>query len=96
MVTCINRFNLVCPSAPLGEVEHVRLGLVLGDLLGLVLEEGFLDGVVSSAGAELKLVSCRKSDMAAGPVLVNIHTALLLHRLANSTFSSERVTMNKA
>ena len=82
MVTCINRFNLVCPSAPLGEVVHVRLDLVLGedvgldlvlgDLLGVVLEEGFLDGVVSSAGAELKLVSCRKSDMAAGPVLINI------------------------
>ena len=64
--------HLDCPSAPLGEVEPVRLGLVLGDPLGLVLEEGFLDGVVSSAGAELKLVSCRKSDMAAGPVLINI------------------------
>ena len=58
--------HLDCPSAPLGEVEPVRLGLVLGDLLGLVLEEGFLGGVVSSAGAELKLGYCRKSDMAAG------------------------------
>ena len=62
--------HLDCPSAPLGEVEPVRLGLVLGedvgldlvlgDPLGLVLGEGFLDGVVSPAGAELKLGYCRK------------------------------------
>ena len=57
--------HLDCPSAPLGEVEPVRLDLVLGDLLlGLVLksllDEGFLGGVVSSAGAELKLGYCRK------------------------------------
>ena len=68
--------HLDCPSAPLGEVEPVRLDLVLGedvgldlvlgDLLGVVLEEGFLDGVVSSARAELKLVCCRKCIMAAG------------------------------
>ena len=47
----------------------VRLDLVLGDPLGLVLgdllEEGFLGGGVSSAGAELKLEYCHKSDMAA-------------------------------
>ena len=69
--------HLDCPSAPLGEVEPVRLGLVLGedvgldlvlgDPLGLVLgEEGFLGDGVSSAGAELKLESCRNSNMAAG------------------------------
>ena len=69
--------HLDCPSAPLGEVEPVRLDLFLGedvgldlvlvDPLGLVLggssrllEEGFLGGVVSSAGAELKLGYCRK------------------------------------
>ena len=48
----------------------VRLDLFLGDPLGLVLgdllEEGFLGGGVSSAGAELKLEYCHKSDMAAG------------------------------
>ena len=70
--------HLDCPSAPLGEVEPVHLGLVLGDLLGLVLEEGFLGGVVSSAGAEQKLGYCRKSDMAAGWCFVNMHSALLL------------------
>ena len=45
--------HLDCPSAPLGEVEPVRLGLVLGDLLGLVLEEGFLGGDVSTKHATL-------------------------------------------
>ena len=69
--------HLDCPSAPLGEVEPVRLGLVLGedvgldlvlgDPLGLVLgEEGFLGDGVSSAGAELRLESCRNLSMAAG------------------------------
>ena len=62
--------HLDCPSAPLGEVEPVRLrlvlgedvglDLVLGDPLGLVLGEGYLDGVVSPARAELKLGYCRK------------------------------------
>ena len=31
--------------------------------------------------------------MAADLMLINIHTVLLLHRLANSTFSVERVTI---
>ena len=67
---CHSTRHLDCPSAPLGEVEPVRLGLVLGDLLDFVLgdllEEGFLGDGVSSAGAELKLESCRNSNMAAG------------------------------
>ena len=107
--------HLDCPSAPLGEVEPVRLhlvlgedvglDLVLGDPLGLVLgdllEEGFLGGVVVSRGrgqTGLKLGYCCTANLTWRPVLVNIHTALLMHRLANSTFSSERVTirMNKA
>ena len=60
--------------------EDVRLGLVLGEdvsldlvlgnppvlVLKVLLGEGFLGGGVSSAGAELKLEYCHKSDMAAG------------------------------
>ena len=79
--------HLDCPSAPLGEVEPVRLDLFLGEYVGLdlvlvdplglvledLLEEGFLGDGVSSARAELKLVSCRKSDMAAS---VCIHGTL--------------------
>ena len=65
--------HLDCPSAPLGEVEPVRLGLVLGgdvgldlvlgDLLGLVLkcrlEEEFLGvGDVSRGRGQTGLKSC--------------------------------------
>ena len=70
--------HLVCPSAPLGEVVHVRLDLVLGDLLlALVLksllEEGFLDGVSLSRGQTgLKSCSCHNSIMAADLMLINI------------------------
>ena len=47
--------------------EDVGLDLVLVDPLGLVLGDLLdLGGVVSSAGAKLKLGYCRKSDMAAG------------------------------
>ena len=86
--------HLVCPSAPLGEVVHVRLDLVLGDLLGLVLEEGFLDGVVSSAGAELKLGYYCTANLTWRLVFVNIaHCVVVASSGKRSTFSVERVTL---
>ena len=95
--------HLDCPSAPLGEVEPVRLDLVLGedvgldlvlgDLLGLVLEEGFLDGVVSSAGAELKLGYYCTANLTWRLVFVNIaHCVVVASSGKRSTFSVERVT----
>ena len=62
--------HLDCPSAPLGEVVHVRLGLVLRDLL----EEGFHgDGVSRGRGqTRLKSCSCHNSIMAADLMLINI------------------------
>ena len=88
--------HLVCPSAPLGEVVHVRLDLVLGDLLGLVLEEGFLDGVVSSAGAELKLGYYCTANLTWRLVFVNIaHCVVVASSGKRSTFSVERVTLVK-
>ena len=91
--------HLDCPSAPLGEVEPVRLDLVLGDPLGLVLEdpqvseEGFLGGGVSSAGAELKLGYCCTANLTWRLVFVNIaHCVVVASSGKRSTFSLERVT----
>ena len=70
------------------------LGLVLGDLLGLVLEEGFLDGVVSSAGAELKLGYYCTANLTWRLVFVNIARCVVVASSGKrSTFSGERVTL---
>ena len=76
--------HLDCPSAPLGEVEPVCLCLVLGDLLGLVLKipGGRIFGLCREPDRS-RTEACILPQICHGGwlVLINMHTALLLHHL---------------